>query len=229
MNLSMKVKDMPTSSQPRERMLKFGVENLSDVDLLSIILRTGTKDANVKEVASSLLSQIGSINNLTNIGIRELSKINGIGSIKAITLISAIELGKRVVNKEIKISMVLASGEVVHEAFKSLFLNENQEKVLAIYLDSKKRLISYKFIFIGTLDKSIIHPREIFNEAIKVSASSLILMHNHPSNEINPSKEDIITTDKIKECGDIIGIPLLDHLITNGKDYYSFYDKFYKK
>lgn len=225
----MKVKDLPVSSQPRERMLKFGVENLSDVDLLSIILRTGTKDANVKEVASSLLSQIGSINNLTNIGIRELSKINGIGSIKAITLISAIELGKRVVNKEIRISMVLANGAVVHEVFKSLFLNETQEKVLAIYLDTKKRLISYKFIFIGTLDKSIIHPREIFNEAIKVSASSLILMHNHPSNEINPSKEDIITTNKIKECGDIIGIPLLDHLITNGKDYYSFYDKFYKK
>ena len=225
----MKVKDMPVSLQPRERMIKYGVENLSDVDLLSIIFRTGTKDANVKEVASNLLSSIGKINNLSNIGIRELSKIKGVGAVKAITLLAAIELGKRVTNKEIEINMNLSNGEIVHNAFKSLFINETQEKVLTIFLDTKKRLISYKFMFIGTIDKSLIHPREIFNEAIKTSASSIIIMHNHPSNDIEPSKEDIITTNKIKECGDIIGIPLIDHLITNGKEYYSFYDRFYKK
>ena len=225
----MKVKDMPASLKPRERMIKYGVENLSDVDLLSIIFRTGTKNTNVKEVASNLLSSIGSINNLTNIGIRELSKIKGVGCVKAITLLASIELGKRVVNKEIELNMVLSNGELVNNAFKSLFINETQEKVLAIFLDTKKRLISYKVIFIGTLDKSIIHPREIFNEAIKESASSIILMHNHPSKDIEPSKEDILITNKIQECGDIIGIPLIDHIITNGKEYYSFYDKFYKK
>ena len=222
----MKVKEMPPSFQPRERMLKFGVENLSDVDLLSIILRTGTKDANVKEVSSSILASVGSITNMADVGIRELSKIKGVGNIKAITILAAIELGKRVVNKEIEINMLLNNSNIIHETFKSLFLNSQQEKVLAIYLDTKKRLISYKFIFIGTIDRSIIHPREIFNEALKVHASSLILMHNHPSNDLNPSKEDIAITNQIKECGDIIGIPLLDHLITNGKEYYSFYDKF---
>lgn len=225
----MKVKEMPPSFQPRERMLKFGVENLSDVDLLSIILRTGTKDANVKEVSSSILTSVGGINNMADVGIRELSKIKGVGNIKAITILAAIELGKRVVNKEIEINMLLNNSDIIHETFKSLFLNSQQEKVLAIYLDTKKRLISYKFIFIGTLDRSIIHPREIFNEALKVHASSLILMHNHPSNDLNPSKEDIAITNQIKECGDIIGIPLLDHLITNGKEYYSFYDKFSQK
>lgn len=225
----MKVKEMPPSFQPRERMLKFGVENLSDVDLLSIILRTGTKDANVKEVSSSILASVGSITNMADVGIRELSKIKGVGNIKAITILAAIELGKRVVNKEIEINMLLNNSNIIHETFKSLFLNSQQEKVLAIYLDTKKRLISYKFIFIGTLDRSIIHPREIFNEALKVHASSLILMHNHPSNDLNPSKEDIAITNQIKECGDIIGIPLLDHLITNGKEYYSFYDKFSQK
>ncbi len=225
----MKVKEMPPSFQPRERMLKFGVENLSDVDLLSIILRTGTKDANVKEVSSSILTSVGGINNMADVGIRELSKIKGVGNIKAITILAAIELGKRVVNKEIEINMLLNNSNIIHETFKSLFLNSQQEKVLAIYLDTKKRLISYKFIFIGTLDRSIIHPREIFNEALKVHASSLILMHNHPSNDLNPSKEDIAITNQIKECGDIIGIPLLDHLITNGKEYYSFYDKFSQK
>ncbi len=225
----MKVKEMPPSFQPRERMLKFGVENISDVDLLSIILRTGTKDANVKEVSSSILTSVGGINNMADVGIRELSKIKGVGNIKAITILAAIELGKRVVNKEIEINMLLNNSDIIHETFKSLFLNSQQEKVLAIYLDTKKRLISYKFIFIGTLDRSIIHPREIFNEALKVHASSLILMHNHPSNDLNPSKEDIAITNQIKECGDIIGIPLLDHLITNGKEYYSFYDKFSQK
>ncbi|MCI8793823.1 MAG: DNA repair protein RadC [Bacilli bacterium] len=225
----MKVKEMPPSFQPRERMLKFGVENLSDVDLLSIILRTGTKDANVKEVSSSILASVGSITNMADVGIRELSKIKGVGNIKAITILAAIELGKRVVNKEIEINMLLNNSNIIHETFKSLFLNSQQEKVLAIYLDTKKRLISYKFIFIGTIDRSIIHPREIFNEALKVHASSLILMHNHPSNDLNPSKEDIAITNQIKECGDIIGIPLLDHLITNGKEYYSFYDKFSQK
>lgn len=225
----MKVKEMPPSFQPRERMLKFGVENLSDIDLLSIILRTGTKDFNVKEVASSILTNVGGLNNLSDVGIRELSKIKGVGNIKAITILSAIELGKRVINKEIEINMVLNTYVAIHEAFKSMFLNINQEKVLAIFLDAKKRLISYKFIFVGTLDRSIIHPREIFNEAIKEHASSLVIMHNHPSNDLSPSKEDIVVTNKIKECGDIIGIPLVDHLITNGREYYSFYDKFYQK
>lgn len=220
---------MPISFQPRERMLKFGVENLSDVDLLSIILRTGTKDFNVKEVASTLLESIGGLNNLSDIGIRELSKIKGVGSIKAISLLASIELGKRVTSREITINMLLKDAKTIHETFKSLFINENQEKILAIFLDTKKRLISYKFVFVGTIDKSIIHPREIFNEALKVRASSIVIMHNHPSNDISPSKEDIITTNKIKECGDIIGIPLLDHLITNGREYYSFYDKFYQK
>ena len=138
----MKVKEMPPSFQPRERMLKFGVENLSDVDLLSIILRTGTKDANVKEVSSSILTSVGGINNMADVGIRELSKIKGVGNIKAITILAAIELGKRVVNKEIEINMLLNNSNIIHETFKSLFLNSQQEKVLAIYLDTKKRLIS---------------------------------------------------------------------------------------
>ncbi|MCH5166426.1 MAG: DNA repair protein RadC [Erysipelotrichales bacterium] len=225
----MRVKDLPRALQPRERIFKFGVENLSDVDLLSIILRTGTREFNVKEVSENLLANIGGINNLANIGIKELSNTFGIGEVKAITLISAIELGKRVVNKEIEINMVLSNSKFIHDAFKSLFLNANQEKVLAIFLDTKKRLISYKFIFIGTIDKSIIHPREIFSEAIKLGASSIVLIHNHPSNDIKPSNEDIETTKKLKECGEIIGIPLIDHLITNGKEYFSFYDEFYKK
>lgn len=225
----MRIKDMPTTEKPRERLMHYGVENLSNTDLLSIILRTGIKEMNVKEVSENILKTVGNLNNFNNIGIRELSNIKGVGNIKAITILAAIELGKRVNNKEITLKMCLNNTKKVHDAFKRYFQKIKQEKLMAIYLDTKKRLISYKVIFVGTLDYSIVHPRDIFNEAIKVSASSLIIIHNHPSGDIKPSKEDIETTNKIMESGKMLGIPLLDHIITNGEEYYSFYDEYIKE
>lgn len=221
----MKIKDMPTTEKPRERLMYYGVENLSNADLLSIILRTGTKDLNVKQLSVNTLSTIGNINNFNNIGLRELSKIKGIGNVKAITILASIEFGKRVSNSEVTLNMLLNTTEKAHNLFKRYFKNQKQEKLMAIYLDQKKRLISYKTLFIGTIDCSIVHPREIFNEAIKNSASAIILIHNHPSNDINPSKEDIEITKNIKTSGKMLGIPLLDHIITNGEEYYSFYEK----
>ena len=120
--------------------------------------------------------------------------------------------------------MQLNSTNIVHDHFKSLFKNLKQEKFIAIYLDSKKRLISYKTLFIGTLNQSIVHPREIYNEAIKVNASSIVCIHNHPSLILEPSNEDIEFTEKLIKTGNIIGIPLIDHIITNGEEYYSFYE-----
>lgn len=225
----MRIKDMPTTEKPRERLMHYGVENLSNTDLLSIILRTGIKEMNVKEVSENILKTVGNLNNFNNIGIRELSNIKGVGNIKAITILAAIELGKRVNNKEITLKMCLNNTKKVHDAFKRYFQKIKQEKLMAIYLDTKKRLISYKVIFVGTLDYSIVHPRDIFNEAIKVSASSLIIIHNHPSGDIKPSKEDIETTNRIMESGKMLGIPLLDHIITNGEEYYSFYDEYIKE
>ena len=223
----MKIKDMPKTEMPRERMLKYGVENLSNIDLLSIILRTGVKDVNVTELASIILSQVGGINKLANVGVRELSNIKGMGSVKAITLLAAIELGNRVNNKEIDFNMRLSNGNLIHSAFKRYFINLTQEKFMAIFLDSKKRLISYKVISIGTLDKALVHPRDIFNEAIKNTASSIVVMHNHPSGSLSPSSEDIELTKRLIECGRMMNIPVIDHIITNGKEYYSFYDEYF--
>lgn len=220
----MKIKDLPKNEMPRERLLQYGVENLSNIDLLSIILRTGIKDLSVRELSAEILNSVGSINNLANAGIRELSNIRGMGSVKAITLIAAIELGKRINSSEISINMKLSNVELVHDAFKQYFINLKQEKFLAIYLDNKKCLISYKIISIGTINCAIVHPRDVFNEAIKVSASSIIIMHNHPSSDLRPSGEDIKLTDKLMETGIIMNIPIVDHIITNGKEYYSFYD-----
>lgn len=222
----MLIKDLPECEKPRERMLEYGVENLSNVDLLSIILRNGIKDVSVKEVAINILNNVETINDLSSLGVRELSNIKGVGPVKAITLLASIELGKRVYTKEAKVNMSLSNKEKIHEVFKKFFINENQEKFLAIFLDNKKCLINYKILFIGTNNASIVHPREVFLEAIKAKASAVVVMHNHPSGNVLPSEEDKNITEKLIQSGYMLGIPLLDHIITNGEEYYSFYDEF---
>lgn len=225
MVIIMKIKDMQITEMPREKLMLYGVENLSNSELISIILRTGTKDNNACDIANNILNSLGGINALTNVGIRELSKIKGVGSVKAVTLLAAIELGKRINNQEIKLRMDLRNSLLIHNSFKKEFKGLKQEKFLAIYLDHHKRLISYKTLSLGTIDKTIVHPREIFNKALRDSASSIVVMHNHPSGMIEPSKEDIEITNKIIESGKMLSIPLLDHIITNGDDYYSFFEK----
>ena len=219
----MKLKELPVTELPRERLINNGVENLTNEELLSIILRTGTKNMNVKEVSNNILSSIKSINDLSNIDLYELSKIKGVGIVKAVSLKASIELGKRVTNIEINNLMKLNNADIIHDTFKSLFIGLKQEKLLAIYLDNKKRLINYKIITIGTKDQTMFHPRDIIYNAIKCNASGIIIMHNHPSLDINPSNADIEMTNILINSCNIVGIPLLDHLITNTKNYYSFF------
>lgn len=219
----MKLKELPTRELPRERLINVGETNLTNEELLSIILRTGTKDMNVKEVSNNILSSINNINDLNNISVIELSKIKGVGIVKAVTLKASIELGKRVSNIEITNMMKLNNSDIVHNTFKSLFIGLKQEKLLAIYLDNKKRLIEFKFISLGTKDQTIFSPRDIIYNAIKCNASGIIIIHNHPSLDITPSKADKIMTNTLVNSCNIVGIPLLDHLITNTKEYYSFF------
>jgi len=220
----MKLKELPVNELPRERLINYGVDVLTNEELLSIILRTGTKNISVKEVSNNILSSIKNINELNNIDLSELSKIKGVGIVKAVTLKASIELGKRVSNVEISNMMKLNNSNKVHDTFKSLFVGLKQEKLLAIYLDNKKRLISYKIITIGTKDQTIFHPRDIIYNAIKCNASGIIIMHNHPSLDIIPSNADIEMTNNLINSCNIVGIPLLDHLITNTKNYYSFFE-----
>ena len=219
----MKLKDLPNTELPRERLLNVGEENLTNEELLSIVIRTGTKNISVKEVSMNILSEIDNINELMNMNVYELSKIKGVGLVKAITIKASIELGKRVNNVEIINGMKLNNSTLVHNTFKSMFIGSKQEKLLAIYLDNKKRLLNYKIITIGTKDETMFHPRYILYNAIKYNSSGILIIHNHPSGDITPSKADIEMTNKLIESSNIIGIPLLDHLITNTKDYYSFF------
>ncbi|MDD2208341.1 MAG: DNA repair protein RadC [Bacilli bacterium] len=217
------LKDLPTSEKPRERLLKYGALYLSNEDLISIILRTGTKNQNVKVLSNHVLTKIRSISDLNNISIAELTSIKGLGKVKAITLLAAIELGKRVFTKEIEGGILLNNTDLVHQYFSHLIGSKNQEELLIILLDNKKRLINYEIMYKGTSNSAIASPKEIYYYAIKENAAALIIMHNHPSGVILPSEEDYQFTKNLIETGNITGIPVLDHLITNGKEYYSFF------
>ncbi len=224
----MKIKDLPNEEKPRERLLKYGASNISNEDLISILLRTGCRDESVKDLSNKILSKIQTIEDLKELSINELTAIKGLGRTKAITLLAAIELGKRVDNKSIKESITLNNTELVHKFFASLISSSKQEQLLVILLDNKKRLISYEIMYKGTENSSVVSPKEIYNYAIKNRASAIIIMHNHPSGLIEPSAADIEMTNSLVYTGKIIGIPLLDHLITNGQNYYSFFNEMIK-
>ena len=188
----MKIKDIPKEFRPRERLKLKGKETLSDIELLSIILKSGTKKKSVEDIS--------------------------------IELIASIELGKRIFMKKPTKLKKLTTPEDIYNETKYLFDNLKQEYFYSLYLNTRNELIEAKLLFVGTIDRSTIHPREIFKEAYKVSASYIIVIHNHPSNDVTPSKADDYITNSIVKIGKIQGIPVLDHLIVSSNNYYSYYD-----
>ena len=190
-----------------------------------IILKSGTKKKSVKELAIELLSTCKDIRNIKNFTIQELLKIEGIGTVKAIEICGMIELFKRVYTTvDEKELITFNNPNTIINYFYDLFIDKKQEEFYCVYLDQKKKYIGKKKLFIGTINSSIVHPREIFKEAYLLSASFIICIHNHPSGDSTPSNEDIILTKKIKELGELHCIYLVDHIIIGNKNYYSFYN-----
>ncbi len=221
----MLIKEMLESEKPRERLIKHGTESLSNTELIAIILRTGTKEMSVMELSNQVIKKINNINELKNLSINDLCQIKGLKEIKAITLIAALELGKRVyTNNIIEPKILMNSTTLVYKTFSNLIENELQENFLAIYLDTKKQLIDYKIISVGTVDQSIAHPRDLFREAYRLAASSIVIMHNHPSGVVNPSISDIELTKQLKKISEVMDIPILDHIIVGNNKYFSFLD-----
>lgn len=222
---NIKFKNIPKNEKPRERFLKYGVKHLTNEELLAIVLKTGTKNFSVKDLATQILTSINDITDLKKINLNNLIKIKGIGKVKAITLISAIELGKRIYtnNVEVKKYNINNPSDIINY-FNQIFKDQKQEEFYVLYLDTKNNIIETKRLFIGTLNRSVVHPREIFKQAYLLSADKIVCIHNHPSADCTPSKEDIIITKKIKEIALIHDIKLLDHLIIGGNNYYSFYE-----
>lgn len=219
------IKQIPIEERPRERLIKYGAKNLSTEDLIAIILKTGTKNYSSKYLASLILKQVNDISDLKYIKLSNLIKINGIGAIKAIELIAALELGRRVYNyKPLDKDLKCNSARKIYEYFKVELLDQKQECFYALYLDSSKKLIDKKLLFKGTLNKSLVHPREIFKEAYLSSSAYIICIHNHPSGNVIPSSEDITLTDNLVKIGKLQGIYIIDHIIIGKNSYFSFYE-----
>ena len=218
------IKDIKKEERPRERFIKYGVESLSNEELLSIILKTGTKDRSVKSLAMDLLNSIDNISELKNITVNKLLSIKGIGVVKAIEIISSIELGRRIYIDKKVMKKRLTNPHDIYLENKYLFLDKKQEYFYCLYLNNKNELIERRLLFMGTVNKSVVHPREVFKHAYLTSASSIICMHNHPSGDVIPSKDDIMFTKALVEVGRIQSIPVLDHIIAGNDNYYSFSD-----
>ena len=218
-----KIKDIPVSDRPMERLIENGVETLSNEEIIAILLKTGTKDISAKELSSLLLSDIGGIKKLGNVNFEYLNKFKGIGMSKACILLSALELSKRI-NKEVDTikNIKLNNTEVVYKFYKDKIGDKKQEYFYCVYLDNQKKVLDDKLLFIGTINYSVVHPREIFKEAYLLGASALICIHNHPGGNVLPSKQDIEITNNLVEVGKLLGIKVLDHIIICKEKYYSF-------
>ena len=221
----MDLKKLPSDEKPRERLLKYGKENISNNELIEIILKSGNKKCGIKDISHNILSSVNNISELKNISINTLGNIEGMSKIKAIELVAAIELGRRVYedNKYEKL-VKLTNPNTIINYFHSLFRDKKQEYFYVIYLDNQKNYLDKKLLFKGTVNYSLVHPREIFKEAYLLSANNIICIHNHPSGDATPSNNDIELTKRIKMISDIHGIGLLDHIIIGKNNYYSFYE-----
>lgn len=210
---------------PRERLAKEGVEALSNQELLAILLRTGTRQASVFEIAQKVLSNLSSLTDLKKMTLQELQSLSGIGRVKAIELQAMIELGHRIHKHEtLEMESILSSQKLAKKMQQELG-HKKQEYLVALYLNTQNQIIHQQTIFIGSATRSIAEPREILHYAVKHMATSLILVHNHPSGAVAPSRNDDHVTKLVKEACDLMGIVLLDHLIVSHSSYFSYREK----
>ena len=223
MKKSFSIREMPKVERPRERLIEKGPENLKDEELLAILLRTGTKEKNVLNLARQILRKF-SKKKFLKLKYQDLIKIKGVNSAKATTILAAIELTKRILGVGEETLPKIESVKDVVAQFS--YLREKQrEHLAAIYLNARNEVIFKKHLFVGTLDSNICHPREIFKYALEKNAASVILVHNHPSGDPEPSQADLEITKRIVEAGKIMGVDVLDHVIITKNKIFSFKEK----
>ena len=216
----MKILDLPAQNRPRERFLKHGAEALSDAELFAILLRTGSKGENVIDMSNRLIAEYG-LDKLFECSLRELQKIKGIGPSKAMQLLAMAELGKRHSQAQKPIKKITCAKDVF-DLFHDRLKDEKQEHFIVLMLNNMNYLVEEKLISKGTLDKTLIHPREIFRYAIKNAVSKIILMHNHPDGNSMPSVNDLEITEELVKAGDLMGIKVLDHIIIGKNEKWSW-------
>jgi DNA repair protein RadC len=214
----------PLSERPRERLLQEGPQALSDAQLLAILLRVGRPDSSAVQVAMELLKQVRGLPGLANRGLDELCQVAGIGPAKAAQLKAAIELGKRVLAAPLSTDTQIGSSADLFKHYFPRLRDLRHEVFRTILLDAKHRIIREAAVSEGSLTLSIVHPREVFNLAVRESAAAVIFLHNHPSGDPQPSLEDRELTARLVAAGEVLGIRVLDHLIIGDGRYVSFAD-----
>lgn len=220
---------------PYEKFRRYGVENLTDSDLLAILLRTGTSEMNVQELARYLLVYASggkdeknpSLVCLHELSYEQLQEIKGIGKIKALQIKAMLELSKRMAREKREARLKVSDPRTLAEYFMEILRHEKNECFMVTLIDAKCKMMGYEVVSKGSLTASIVHPREVYKVAIKKSAHSIIVLHNHPSGDPTPSEEDLQITKRLKSVGEVIGIPLLDHIIIGDNSYKSLREESY--
>lgn len=219
------IREMPRNERPRERLEKYAAHTIQTHELIAIILRTGNREVSALELAKKLLYRYGSLKALSNAPLKEYMTVKGIGFSKAIELKAAFELGKRSVLETFDQTIPLRSPESIYLYVKDHLEMKTQEYLLGLYLNTKGELLKKEVLFIGSLNTSVVHPREIFKHAVINSAASIVICHNHPSGDPTPSTHDIEVTKIIHKNGKMMDIPLMDHVIIGRDRYFSFKEK----
>jgi len=223
---SFTIHDLPISERPRERLQKFGVEALSAQEILALILGRGIAGESVMMTVQRLLSQFGNLKGIASASVEELSQVKGIGLAKASQIKAAFELANRLEGySEVGKKPLVKTPDEVVNLVKGRLKGKKKEHFLALLLDTRNQLIKVSEISVGSLDTSIVHPREVFKEAISASAASVIFVHNHPSGDPTASEDDIKLTKRLAEAGEVVGIDVLDHIIICDKGYLSLKGK----
>ena len=224
------IKSWPEDERPRERLLKLGADELSTAHLIAIILRTGGRKKSALELARELLMEFSSVKEIESASLAEFSKIKGIGSAKLAQLKAAFELGRRLMSSEAEDGSGKPSFKTSRDVFdyyRPKFFGLKKERFLCVLLDTKNRIFKETVVSEGTLTSSLVHPREVFRSAIKEASASVLFLHNHPSGDTTPSRDDIAITERLVETGKIVGIEVLDHIIISDSGYLSLFEKGY--
>ena len=212
-----RIKDMVASERPQERLAKHGAKALSDSEILAMILRSGPRGIDVLTMSSDLLNAAGSLTHLLRWTAADFQKIKGIGTVKSLQLMAVMDFARRILQEDDSVETIFDTPEVVANHFRTLIAGAEVEHFWTLCLDRKNRLIQRIEVTVGTASSCLVHPREVFKEAIRLSASAILVAHNHPSGDPAPSRADIQVTRQLREAAKVIGIDLLDHIILGQK------------
>jgi DNA repair protein RadC len=215
----------PETERPRERLIRYGVESLADAELVAILLRNGIKGKDALELSRELIAHFGGLRGLTSAKWKELKSIKGLGVAKISTLIAAAEIARRGLREEIFHNKIVKDPESVADYLRSSLRDQKKEIFKVIFLNKGNEILDEQDLFKGTIDETLVHPREVLKAALERHATGIILVHNHPSGRIEPSREDIRMTERIKAACELVSIKVLDHLIVGDNQLFSFREK----